>query len=221
MSSTNARGPNPANPVMSVTTDDIMAADATTSGLAGIPTAPLSEVDAPVSAANDRADDAALEEVTPEGKEQEVWEGDYDLGNFAGRIILGAVGGLVEAYLAYETYLNNKPWLRPLVILLGLTLTLGWIWLIFRMIRARMGHHYRLTTNRLFVSSGIFRRTQDMMELEHLKEVSVQQGGFLQHLCKIGTVTVTSNVQGAPTLFLLGVKYPQQITDKIYHHARN
>ena len=88
--------------------------------------------------------------------------------------------------------------MRPIFVLTGLVTTVWWIYVAFRIIRARLGHHYRLTTNRLFVSSGIFRRHQDMMELDHLKEVAVQQNTFMDHVFKIGTVVVTSNVQGGP-----------------------
>ncbi len=68
---------------------------------------------------------------------------------------------------------------------------------------------------------GIFQRRQDIMELEHLKEVTLQQQNFFDHIFKIGTVMVASNVSGTPVLYLLGVKEPQKVSDLIYNHARN
>ena len=220
MAPTNSHEPDPANPIISVSTDDVLSS-ATNSTDFVTESAP-GDVEAPVSASNDRDEDAVLEKGDGQkGDEKEIWEGGYDFGNFAGRLTVGFLLLVGLATLAYYTYNVGQRGFRPLFILLGITATFFWLWVAYRIVRARLGHHYRLTTNRLFVSSGIFRRTQDMMELDHLKEVTVQQATFADHIFKIGTVVVTSNVQGAPTLFLLGVKYPQQVTDKIYHHARD
>lgn len=210
--------PNPTDPVISVSTDDISTVTTSTDFVGG---SAAGGVEAPVGPANDRDDDAALEGPSDRGAEQEIWEGGYDFGNFAGRLLVGfaVLAGLIVS--AYYTYALEHRGIRPIFILTGLVATIWWLYLAYRIVRARLGHHYRLTTNRLFVSSGIFRRHQDMMELDHLKEVAVQQHTFMDHVFKIGTVVVTSNVQGAPTLFLLGIKYPQQVTDKIYHHARD
>ena len=211
--------PDPANPIISVSTDDVLTSD--TSSTDFVTESAPGGVDQPVGSANDRSDDAALEGPTDRGAEQEVWQAGYDFGNFAGRLLVGflLLGGLAAS--AYSTYGLGHGFMRPIFVLTGLVATIFWLYVAFRIIRARLGHHYRLTTNRLFVSSGIFRRHQDMMELDHLKEVAVQQNTFMDHVFKIGTVVVTSNVQGAPTLFLLGIKYPQQVTDKIYHNARD
>ncbi len=154
-------------------------------------------------------------------QEMEIWEDRYAFENFVGRFIIGF--GLIIgcAILAIDSYAENHRIFRPLTILLGAVTTLFWLWLAFRIVRARFSHHYQLTSHRLFVSLGIFRRRRDMMELTHLKEVSLQQQTFLDHMFKVGTVVVTSNVQGTPTLFIAGVKDPQKVMDLIYHHARD
>ena len=154
-------------------------------------------------------------------QEQEIWEDRYAFANFAGRFILGA--GLIVgcAVLAIDAYTENHRMFRPLTILLGITTTIYWLWLAVRIFQARLSHHYQLTSHRLFVSQGIFRRRRDMMELTHLKEVILQQQTFFDHLFKIGNVVVASNVNGAPTLIIAGVRHPQEVMDLIYHHARD
>jgi len=154
-------------------------------------------------------------------EEQEIWEDRYAFANFVGRFIIG--GGLIVgcAVLAIDAYSENHRMFRPLTILLGIAATLFWLWLAIRIFQARLSHHYQLTSHRLFVSQGIFRRRRDMMELTHLKEVTLQQQTFFDHLFKIGTVAVASNLNGTPTLFIAGVRNPQQVMDLIYHHARD
>ena len=54
---------------------------------------------------------------------------------------------------------------------LGSGLILG----IYRMILARYSHYYRLTTRRLFVSTGFVHRRRDQMELLRVKDVFTRQ----------------------------------------------
>ncbi len=248
MALTNSIEPNPANPVSSVSTTEVgpessmtatpakaspaMAAPtagtspaATSPGAsspAAMPTKVMPEMASPGAMIPSGTSDA--ESARPEAsatEETDVWEDRYAFENFAARFIIG-IGLIVGcAVLALDTYAEGHRMYRPLTILLGAVTSLFWIWLAIRIFRARFSHHYQLTSHRLFVSLGIFRRRRDMMELIHLKEVSIQQQTFLDHLFKVGTVVVTSNVDKAPTLFIAGVKDPQKVMDLIYHHARD
>lgn len=158
--------------------------------------------------------------VDPATGETEVWQDRYAFGNFASRFLIGFALIALALFFVYRASDPNSRYYRPLAILTGLVSTLFWIWLSFNIFRSRFGHHYRLTSLRLFVSSGIFRRQQDMMELTDLKEVTVTQQAFFDHICKVGHVVVTSNVKGSPTLILVGVQNPQQVSDLIYKNAR-
>ena len=216
MATTNSLEPDPTDPVISISTTEISTSSAPLAANDSVSPLPSS------SAEGAEAAPAAGEgSVDTEGPEAEVWESRYAFGNFAGRFIFGGILVAGCAYLAYLEYGTGRLWVRPLTILLGITTIGFWAWLCFRIIRARLSHHYRLTTRRLFVSVGIFQRRQDIMELEHLKEVTLQQRKLLDHIFKIGTVMVASNVSGTPVLYLLGVKEPQKVSDLIYNHARN
>jgi len=217
MATLDSPGPDPADPVISVSTTEVVAASPViVSSESGAPTAPTGP-DGTTEPAVPTSDSNPTEE-TP------VWEARYSFWNFAGRSVIGAIliiGCLVLVLRASDLNYRHHESFRVLSILLGSFTTLYWLWLGFRIIRARLSHHYQLTSHRLFVSLGIFRRRRDMMELTDMKEVSILQQHFFDHLFDIGTVVVDSNVTGTPTLFVAGVKRPQQIMDSIYHHARD
>ncbi len=156
----------------------------------------------------------------PATGETELWQDRYAFGNFAARFLIGFALIALCLFFVYRAADPNERYYRPLAILSGVVTGVFWIWLAFNIFRSRFGHHYRLTTRRLFVSSGIFRRQEDMMELNDLKEVTVNQEAFFDHVCKVGHVVVTSSVKGAPTLILVGVQNPQQVSDLIYKNAR-
>jgi membrane protein YdbS with pleckstrin-like domain len=95
----------------------------------------------------------------------------------------------------------------------------AWLTLLYRILQARYGHHYRLTTRRLFVSTGLFRRRRDMMELLRVKDVFTQQT-LVQRWLSLGTVVVVSSDHELPTFYLPGLDDPKRAMDLIWHHAR-
>jgi uncharacterized membrane protein YdbT with pleckstrin-like domain len=103
--------------------------------------------------------------------------------------------------------------------LVGVVTVLFWAYLGFRLIRAWHSHHYRLTTRRLFVSSGFFRRRVDQIELLRIKDLYVHQS-IIQQWLDVGTVVVVSSEQTLPKAALLGVSRPQSIMDLIWQQAR-
>ena len=157
--------------------------------------------------------------VDPETGETEVWQDRYAFGNFAARFLVGFFLIGLSLYFLIETQGGRKSF-YPLTIITGAVATLYWLWVVYHLFRSRFSHHYRLTSRRLFVSSGVFRRQEDMMELDHLKEVTVQQQHFFDHVCKVGHVVVESSVKGAPTLVLVGVNKPHKVSDLLYQYAR-
>lgn len=204
---------NLSSPVISVSTADVEAAEVprgTTPGSAagaGSPHVGASTTPAPGT-------------TDPETGETEVWADRYAFGNFAARFLIGFALIGVCLYFVYETSKPEHRGFYPLAVLSGAASAVYWVWVAFNIFRSRFSHRYRLTSKRLFVSSGVFRRQEDMMELEHLKEVTVQQQGMFDHLCKVGHVVVESNVKGAPTLILVGVNNPHKVSDLIYQNAR-
>lgn len=165
--------------------------------------------------------EAATEQGIGIEGEETVWEASYALRNFMGRIV---VRGLITlAWLGFAAYAwgyraeNDLSWL---VIAFGIGVGIFWLTLIYRMLQAHYGHHYRLTTRRLFVSSGLLHRRRDMMELLSVKDVFTRQS-LAQRWMSLGTVVVVSSEHDSPVFYLAGVPDPKEVMDLIWHHARS
>ena len=80
-------------------------------------------------------------------------------------------------------------------------------------------HYYRLTSRRLFLTTGIFHRRVDQVELVRVKDLFVRQtlvGSWLD----VGSVILISSEQTLPKAVLLGIEEPQRVRDLIWHHTR-
>ncbi len=124
--------------------------------------------DRPVGTPRETAEAHASEAAEPgiDGEET-VWEGHYSGKNFLGRMVLGGLLVLVWLTMAFRT------WAAPTSTAAGpsgrpssaFVVLLYWLNLGYRYLRAYRGHHYRLTTRRLFVTTGFFHRRVDQLEL--------------------------------------------------------
>jgi len=112
------------------------------------------------------------------------------------------------------------PYLPRFVLILGIIVGVMWAYLATRMIRAWYSHYYRLTTRRLFVSSGIVRRRRDMLELLRVNDVTMRQNSLLERWLGLGTIIVVSSEKDMPNFALPGVRDPKAVLDLIWHHAR-
>ena len=66
---------------------------------------------------------------------------------------------------------------------------------------------YRLTTQRLFVQTGLIAKNLEEVELFRVKDVTLSQG-VLDRMLGTGTVTVLSTDDTAPRLELAGIRDP-------------
>ena len=219
MPMTESTEPDPSSPVTSYSTADIE------ENAAGVGAPPRAEGESALETgprhvgASDAMEAPEPGTVDPETGETEIWQDRYAFGNFAARFLIGFFLIGLSLYFLIETQSGRKAF-YPLTILTGAVAAIYWLWVVYHLFRSRFSHHYRLTSKRLFVSSGVFRRQEDMMELANLKEVTVQQQKFFDHVCKVGHVVVESEVKGAPTLVLVGVNKPHQVSDLLYQNAR-
>jgi hypothetical protein len=158
--------------------------------------------------------------------EEDLWDASYSLRNFLGRLV--GLGLLSLAWFGLLIYASQQSTessagagtgLRILLWIAGLTLLILWLAILRRIILARFGHHYRLTNRRLFVSTGLFNRRRDQMELLQIKDVYLRQT-FTQRLLSLGTVVVVSQEQHYPLMYLTGVDDPQAVMDMIWQQAR-
>jgi hypothetical protein len=150
--------------------------------------------------------------------EQTLWEGRYSAKNFLGRGVFNAA--LIVAWLA----LAAATWgfgynLAFLTYLTGGAVLLYCCLTGFKYLRARRNSYYRLTSRRLFLTTGIFQRRVDQVELVRIKDLFVRQtmvGSWLD----LGTVILISSEPTLPKAVLLGIEGPQHVRDLIWHHTR-
>jgi uncharacterized membrane protein YdbT with pleckstrin-like domain len=95
--------------------------------------------------------------------------------------------------------------LLPVVV--GLFLLLG-VW--YRTVATR----YRLTTQRLFVRTGLIAKHEEEVELFRVKDVTLSQGMF-QRLLGVGSVVVLSTDDTTPRLELGGIPDPEGRKEQI------
>ena len=81
---------------------------------------------------------------------------------------------------------------------------------------------YRITNQRLFLTTGLLARKTEEIELFRVKDIKVDQG-ILQRLLRYGTVTVFSSDETAPQLALAGIGNPMEVKETLrtlYRAAR-
>lgn len=152
--------------------------------------------------------------------EAAVWEARYSKRNFIGRIVVRTLLTLAAGALAFYTWGDGHEDLSVFAWIAFGVVAVLWVGLIWRMIQAHYSHFYRLTNRRLFVSTGIFRRRRDMMELLTVKDVFTRQQSLLERWMSLGTVVVVPSQKDQPTFYLAGVDDPKEVMDLIWHHAR-
>ena len=151
-----------------------------------------------------------------------VWEARYSKRNFIGRIGLRILLTIAGAALAYYTWGAGHDNLAVLAWIAIGVVSLLWAGLAFRIIQSHYSHYYRLTNRRLFVSTGIFRRRRDMLELLRVKDVFTRQQSLMDRWLELGTVVVVEpNDKTLPTFYVAGVDDPKEVMDLIWHHARS
>jgi membrane protein YdbS with pleckstrin-like domain len=151
--------------------------------------------------------------------EQTLWEGSYSAKNFLGRAIFGALFVLGWAALALSTWGFGYSNLAFLTYATGGAVLLYCCFTAFKYVRARRNHYYRLTSRRLFLTTGIFQRRVDQVELVRVKDLFMRQT-LLGTWLDLGTVIVLSSEQTLPKAVLLGIEEPHRVRDLIWHHTR-
>lgn len=148
-----------------------------------------------------------------------VWEAGYSLWNFVGRLTTRTLLTLAWAGFAVYVWGMGHRDLHVAAVVLGIALAVLWLALLFRIAQACYGHHYQLTTRRLFVSTGLLRRRRDQLELLRVEDVYTRQALFDRWL-GLGTVVVVSSEKSLPSVAMPGVEDPKRVMDLVWHHAR-
>ena len=121
---------------------------------------------------------------------------------FLGRIIIGLALLLLGAALAQ---LYNALFLS--IVALALLVLID-VWVKFA------SRKYRITNQRLFLTTGLIARKTEEIELFRIKDVKVDQS-ILQRMLKYGTITVYSSDETAPQLMMIGIGRPVDVKETL------
>jgi hypothetical protein len=183
-----------------------------------IAAANVSEDGTPVDVTSAIAPAEEIQTVGTEGEET-IWEGQYSAKNFAGKFLIGLVLAGIWLALGVKAWgQGESPWEFTAILAGVVTICYG-LYQGYQLIRATRGHRFRLTTRRIFFSSGFFTRRVDQVELAKVKDLFVQQS-MLGSWLGVGTVFVLSSEESLPRTAILGIRDPRAVMDTIWHHAR-
>jgi uncharacterized membrane protein YdbT with pleckstrin-like domain len=79
-------------------------------------------------------------------------------------------------------------------------------------------HRYKVTTERIFYTTGIFSKKTEAMELYRIRDVDMYEP-FWQRLFKLGNVSVTSSDKTAENFMLKAVPRPAELMNNIRKHV--
>jgi len=137
-----------------------------------------------------------------ETQEQIVWEGSQSqVLNFGIFISMGIVS-LVIVVLSLMFF----PLAAALVILPLIYIFIKW--LIVR------NHRYKVTTERIFYTTGIFSKKTEALELYRVRDVDMYEP-FWQRLFKLGNVALTTSDKTAMNFLLKAVPNPGELMNNI------
>ena len=172
--------------------------------------------------------------ATPE-EEEEIFDTSPRLLGYLGRIVWNllwvAAGIAAYRYLASLDSLGDMKWLGSAAdelkkyeltqnaTYLGLIFSVFGLLGLLRVFAESMFNRYRLTTQRLFLRTGVIARHSEEIELFRIKDVSVRQG-VLHRMVGAGTVTVLSSDDSTPYVVLRGVPRPNEIKEQIRKASR-
>lgn len=147
--------------------------------------------------------------TTIDEPERDLWQGSY-----SARAMLGVwviLGVLTLAAIVVGALQVSVAWQWG--ILLGVV-GLGWIVGALVWIYRRLGIHYRLTTQRLFIERGLLKRTIDRIELIRINDITCEQGIF-ERMLGIGSIHIRSTDQTEPDFWMLGVEKARDVTSEL------
>jgi hypothetical protein len=153
-------------------------------------------------------------------QEETLWEDRYSSKNFLGRLIIGGLLAVAWVVLAVMTWGIGYSNLWFLTDVLGAAVVFYSCFMGYKFIRARRNHAYRLTTRRLFLTTGVLQRRVDQGELVRIKDLFVKQS-LLGTWLDVGNVILVSSEPTLPKAVLLGIEEPRRVMDLIWRHTRS
>ncbi len=149
-----------------------------------------------------------IQTMSPEEKEEELWEGGYSPQAMIGSWLLCAIvtAVLIVAKIAFAAQV-------PTMVLVGVIIA---VWVIAMLVYAyrRLSIHYRLTTQRFIHQVGIFSRVTDRIEVIDIDDVTYSQGP-VQRMFGVGTIRLTGSDRTHPQLVMVGIDHVREVSGLI------
>lgn len=152
--------------------------------------------------------------------ETDIWSGRTSWKHYMVRITMWVVGNIVADVLivrqsAPETWLTGS---RALWATVGV-LFVSAILFLTKAVLHILGRRYRLTTQRLFIESGIFNKTIDQTELIRVDDVRVYKSLF-DRVFNLGTISLISTDVTNKELTIEGVNGAEAVAESVRSHMR-
>ena len=147
--------------------------------------------------------------------ERDVWEGRYSPRAMAPKYFLMAV---VTVGLLILTYAASADWTWKWKAVL-VVLAVGWAYCLLTYFHRRWSVRYRLTSQRLFVETGIFSCRKDELELLRVDDVNVTQN-LLERIFGVGNVVIHSTDASNPELTVAGIDDPDTLKEHVREFTR-
>ncbi len=78
--------------------------------------------------------------------------------------------------------------------------------------------NYELTTERLLISTGIFSRKTEELELYRVKDLSIEEPFFMR-LLNLANIKLTTSDKTLPEVVIIGVEDARELKDEIRKHV--
>jgi uncharacterized membrane protein YdbT with pleckstrin-like domain len=142
--------------------------------------------------------------------ETEIWTG-----RFSGKSMGAAFVALFAYGVAIVALLVIAPDLpRWLPLALGVSWSAIGAILVLRLLFERLSTRYRLTTERLFEETGLWRREVREIELVRVDDVSFSQS-VVERIFDVGSISIASTDADEPRLVLRGISAPEPVKEMI------
>ncbi len=178
--------------------------------------------DNPASAAPVRSpmEAAAAASAQPAAPETHLWTGRTSWRHYVGRItlwLLISVGlGILTGWIASRNdSLNARGagWIIVAIVVLSALI------LLLPVALHILGRKYRLTSQRLFIETGILSKTIDQTELIRVDDVRVHKTLF-DRIFNLGTITLLSTDVSNREVIIEGVAGPDAVAEAVRTHMR-
>ncbi len=151
---------------------------------------------------------AAARQGTADEPEEDIWQDRFSSKDMIGGWVLSAL--ISVALLAvWIKWVPGSYWILMLVLMLS-----PWIYHLVVLKYRQWNRSFRLTSQRFFLETGIFRRKTDRIEVIDMDDITVDQK-LLERLFGVGTIRIISSDKSHPELEMRGIENVKEVAEKI------